>query len=122
MCPFNAGTSARAPLRDDDGDPFVPLERWSRLGLLELLALGPPEWTRALEGTPLKRAGRAGMARNAALVLGNRGDASALPALSVVAESHDDPTVREAAAWAVARIRARAARSEPPNAEKPPED
>src|SRR6202043_3539271 len=29
VCPFNAGTGARATLTDEDGDPFAPLERWS---------------------------------------------------------------------------------------------
>jgi epoxyqueuosine reductase len=44
------------------------------------------------------------VARNAAIVLGNRGDTSALPALREAASEHDDPVVREAASWAVARI------------------
>ena len=33
VCPFNAGAGARAPLPRDDGDPFQPLERWSRIRL-----------------------------------------------------------------------------------------
>jgi epoxyqueuosine reductase len=104
VCPFNAGTTARAPARTDDGDPFAPLEKWSRLRLEDLLSLDEAAWRAASEGTPLKRAGRAGLARNAAIVLGNTGDARALPALRACAGSHDDPVVREAAAWAVQRI------------------
>jgi epoxyqueuosine reductase len=46
--------------------------------------------------------------RNAALVLGNVGDAGALPALRA-ALGDGDPTVREAAAWAIERIEARLA-------------
>ncbi len=61
-------------------------------------------WEAASQGTPVKRAGRAGLARNAALVLGNRGDRSALPALRAAAAGHDDAVVREAAAWALKRI------------------
>jgi epoxyqueuosine reductase len=104
VCPFNAGASARAPLPDADGDPFAPLERWSRLRLEELLSLDDEGWEAASQGTPLKRAGRASLARNAALVLGNRGDASALAALRAAASGHDDAIVREAAAWAASRI------------------
>jgi epoxyqueuosine reductase len=104
VCPFNAGATARAPLPDDDGDPFAPLERWSRVGLEQLLGLDERGWEAASQGTPVKRAGRASLARNAALVLGNRGDPSALPALRAAAAGHDDAIVREAAAWAASRI------------------
>ena len=105
VCPFNAGASARAPLPGDDGDPFAPLERWSRLSLEQLLSLDDAAWEAASRGTPLKRAGRASLARNAAIVLGNRGDPAALAALRAAANGHDDAIVREAAAWAAARIR-----------------
>ncbi len=107
VCPFNAGTGARAPLPGDDGDPFAPLERWSRVGLQDLLSLDDVAWRVLSEGSPLKRAGRAGVARNAAIVLGNRGDTTALPALRDAASTHDDPVVREAAAWAVKEIERR---------------
>ena len=103
VCPFNAGTSARAPLRDDDGDPFLPLERWSRVSLEQLLALDEDGWERLSQGTPLKRVGRAGLARNAAIVLGNRGERRSLAALHA-ASHHDHPMVRDAIAWAVARL------------------
>jgi epoxyqueuosine reductase len=104
VCPFNAGTGARAPTHDHDGDPFAPLERWSRLSLEDLLTMDEVQWQALGEGTPLRRAGRAGLARNAAIVLGNRGDADALPALRHAATHHDDPMVRDAATWAMDRI------------------
>jgi epoxyqueuosine reductase len=44
--------------------------------------------------------------RNAALVLGNVGDAAALPALRA-ALGDREPVVREAAAWAIERIESR---------------
>ena len=105
-CPFNAGSTSRAPLWDEDGDPFAPLERWARLDLEQLLALDELAWEAVSQGTPVKRAGRAGIARNAAIVLGNRGASSALPALRQAAATHDDPIVRDAAAWAITRISA----------------
>lgn len=104
VCPFNAGMAARSPLDRTDGDPFAPLERWSRLRLESLLALDPAEWRALFEGTPLRRIGRAGVARNAAMVLGNLGDAAALPALRRAAADHDDAVVRETAAWAASRL------------------
>lgn len=103
-CPFNLGTGAQAPLATADGDPFAPLQRWSHVSLESLLALDQESWSAAFRGTPLRRAGRSGIARNAAIVLGNRGDRQALPALRAAARGHDDPMVREAAAWAVARL------------------
>ena len=106
VCPFNSGAGARAPLDVHDGDPFAPLERWSRVRLESLLALDEPAWRALFEGTPLRRAGRAGIARNAAIVLGNRRNVDALPALSLAAREHDHPVVREAAAWAAAHIEA----------------
>jgi epoxyqueuosine reductase len=104
ICPFNAGAGARSPVDRSDGDPFAPLERWSRARLESLLALDADEWRSLFEGTPLRRIGRAGIARNAAVVLGNRGDAAALPALRNAAADHDDGVVREMAAWAISRL------------------
>jgi epoxyqueuosine reductase len=106
VCPFNAGAGARSLPGAGDGDPFAPLERWSLARLEDLLAMDEAGWRAFSEGSPLKRAGRASMARNAAIVLGNRGDASALAALRQAASTHDHALVREAAAWAVSRIEA----------------
>ena len=105
-CPFNAGAAARAPLRADDGDPFAPLARWTGVRLEQLLSpdMGAADWRSLLEGTPLKRAGAVGLARNAAIVLGNRREPASLPALREAATRHPEATVRQAARWAEARI------------------
>lgn len=110
VCPFNAGQGARADSSPEPwGDPFAPLERWSRLRLENLLSMDEPEWRAVSEGSPLKRAGRIGLARNAAIVLGNRGDEASLPALHTAARDHDHPTVREAAEWAIRVLRLKVA-------------
>ena len=57
----------------------------------------------AFAGTALLRAGRSRMARNAAVVLGNLGDRTAVPALDA-ALGDPDPVVREHAAWALERL------------------
>lgn len=104
VCPFNAGQGARAGGFSDDGDPFAPLDRWSRARLEEMLTLDAEGFSALSRGSPLKRSGRCGLARNAAIVLGNRGDPTALDALRAAAARHDDAAVRDAAAWAVARL------------------
>ena len=82
VCPFNAGTGARAPRC---GRRRRPLR--APRAMVARAPRGPPSPRRrgagaVSRGTPLKRAGRAGLARNAAIVLGNRGDTRALPAPS----------------------------------------
>lgn len=54
--------------------------------------------------TALVRTGRIGLARNAAVVLGNTGNPEALPALAAALREHDAPLVRQHAAWAVGRL------------------
>lgn len=103
VCPFNASASARSlPAQRDD--PFAPLERWSRVSLEALVAMDEAQWRELSEGSPLRRAGRHGLARNAAIVLGNSGDRAALPTLVRAATDHPDPAVRDVARWAVERL------------------
>ena len=115
VCPWGA----RAP---DLAERFGEHAAASEHGLVEWLEYGA-EFPAALRGSPLQRPRRAGLARNAAIALGNapseRGARALLRALTF------DPAalVREAAAWALARAHAHepgvraavetAARSEP---------
>jgi epoxyqueuosine reductase len=103
VCPFNASASARSARAERD-DPFAPLERWSRVSLEALVAMDEAQWRELSEGSPLRRAGQQGLARNAAIVLGNGGDRTALPTLVRAATNHPDPGVRDAARWAVERL------------------
>jgi epoxyqueuosine reductase len=70
---------------------------------VELLGLTDAEFRHRFRNTALTRARRRGLLRNAALVLGNRGDAAALPALRRALDD-PEPLVREAARWAIDRI------------------
>ena len=54
-------------------------------------------------GSPMKRAKRRGLARNAATALGNVGTADDVPIL-VAALEDPEPLVAEHAAWALERI------------------
>lgn len=103
VCPFTskspllkiAGTDRPAHLR-----PHPVTETWT---LLEVLSLDAERYEREWVGTPLRRATRSGLRRNAAVVLGNRGDPGNLPALAA-ALGDEDPVVRGHAAWAIGRI------------------
>ena len=66
------------------------------------LALSRERFAAELAGSPLQRTGRDGLARNAALVLGNLPSETGRDALAS-ALSDASPLVREAAAWALAR-------------------
>src|SRR5581483_4838204 len=70
---------------------------------VELLGLSEEEFRRRFRGTALTRSKRSGLLRNAALVLGKRGDPAALPALRR-ALADPEPLVRDAARWAIDRI------------------
>jgi len=96
VCPW---TRKARPGRDAALAPAGPL------GPLEaLLGLDRDAFRARFRHTPLWRAKRAGLLRNAALVLGNRGDARAAPALERALDDEDE-TVRHAAAWALERLR-----------------
>ena len=71
--------------------------------LAELLALGEAAYLVDFRGSPLKRARRDGLARNAAVALGSLGAAGDVPALAE-ALRRPEPTVRGHAAWALGRI------------------
>jgi epoxyqueuosine reductase len=70
---------------------------------IELLQLSEEAFAERFAHTPLARPGRAGLLRNACIVLGNRGDERAVPALTR-ALGDAEPLVREAAAWALDRL------------------
>lgn len=101
VCPFTHGSS---PDRHPTSPRYLPLERWASTSLADLVALEPasPAWRALAEGSPLHRATADGLARNAAIVLGNRGEGRA--ALERAAAAHPSEVVRDAARWAIARI------------------
>jgi epoxyqueuosine reductase len=84
----------------------------SRFGTHPAVEAGPRVWLTTRDparfesltrGSPLRRPGRAGLARNAALVLGNLPSEEGRAALLEALSSDPDSVVREAAAWALAR-------------------
>jgi epoxyqueuosine reductase len=74
--------------------------------LIECLELSEEAFVARFRRTAVWRTGRAGLARNCAIALGNAGDPRALPALHRTANDDPDPVVREAASWAIAQFAA----------------
>ena len=70
----------------------------------ELLALSEAEWRVRFSGSAMTRTKRRGLARNAAVALGNRRDPGTIPALQAAAMHDPEPLVREHAAWALAQF------------------
>ena len=99
VCPYNQGARQDAVL-----EGFAPGERWNALEVADFLRMDESGFTTWAEGSPLKRAKREGLARNAALVLGNRGERRHLPLLDEARSGDPSEVVREAAAWAHERL------------------
>ena len=81
---------------------FQPREAAGTLPLATILALDDAAFRDRFRGSPVLRAKRRGLARSAALALGNRPHPPSLPAL-VAALDDVEPVVRAAAAWALGR-------------------
>ena len=94
VCPWNSKPRTSEFPTEGDLAAFDPAE---------VLTLTETEFRQRFHGTAITRARRGGLLRNAAIVLGNWGDAAALPALRG-ALADGDEMVREAAQWAIGQI------------------
>lgn len=104
VCPWNRkAPSSRCPDLADS-------PKWVEPDLLRWLEDEESTWRARLKNSAASRARRRGLLRNAALVLGARAEPSAVVPLSArLDDSAEDPVVRGAAAWALARIGTREA-------------
>ncbi len=97
VCPWNR----KAPI---SADPvFQPVADLVPADAIALLKLDEAQFRDRFRHSPLKRPRRGGLLRNAAIVLGNSGDQSAVPAL-IDALQDADLLVRGAAAWALGQL------------------
>jgi epoxyqueuosine reductase len=99
VCPYNASQRNRPR-----GWPEFEPRHGTRLDLLEVLQLDDASFGERFRGSPIKRAKRRGLVRNAALALGSTGGPGARAALETAAECDPEPMVREAAAWSLRRL------------------
>jgi epoxyqueuosine reductase len=97
VCPWNkfakAGRDARYAARDDLSNP----------PLAELAQLDDAAFRAKFSGSPIKRTGRDRFIRNVLYAIGNSGDASLVPYAKALL-SDPDPTVRDAADWAIKEL------------------
>jgi epoxyqueuosine reductase len=74
------------------------------LGLVDLLEISRSDYEARFRGSPMKRAKRSGLRRNAAVAMGNRRRSHDVPALARALGDPEDEGVRRHAAWALGRI------------------
>ncbi len=104
VCPWNRrGPASLEPA-------FRPARDTNPAGLAELFFLDDEAFRLRFRHTPLWRARRRGILRNAAIVLGNRPSPAALPAL-LQGLADAEPLVRDASAWALRQYDSPEARS-----------
>ena len=108
ICPYNQTSGAA----DGSLDAFEPGDRWTGVDAAGLLQMTEDRFRAWAEGSPVKRAQHEGLARNMALVLGNRGEEIHLPVLDEARRNHPSEVVREAAEWARIELKRRLAAAE----------
>lgn len=97
VCPWN-----RRSTKADEPE-LLPLPDANPVELLKLFDLTDDDFRARFRHTPLWRPKRAGILRNAAIVLGNQRYRPALPVLEC-SRNESDETLREACDWAIKRI------------------
>ena len=99
VCPYNASTRGRPR-----GWPEFEPRQGTRLDLVETLKLDDAGFSARFRGSPIKRARRRGLVRNAALALGSTGEPGTRTALEDASRTDPEPIVREAAEWSLRRL------------------
>jgi epoxyqueuosine reductase len=97
VCPWNR----RAPATN--AAQFQPREQLVNPALDWLAEMSAEEFNRTFRGSPVRRAKRTGLRRNAVIAMGNSGDRKFLPLLNKLARD-EDQAVAESAAWAVGKL------------------
>lgn len=97
VCPWNRFASQTGD------EQFAPRPGVPPENLAEELHLSAEAFNRKFKGSPVKRAKRRGYLRNAATVIGNRGQAGDADRLAAAMQD-PEPLVRQHAAWALGRV------------------
>lgn len=99
VCPWNVRFSQ--PLTDGS---LTPRAANQAPDLVELLLISEDEFRERFRRSPVRRAKRSGLARNAAVAIGNRRDPRDVAALAQALATDLDPVVRSHAAWALGQF------------------
>jgi epoxyqueuosine reductase len=97
VCPWNR----KAPATN--AEEFQPRPELVNPPLEWLAEIGEEEFRRGFRGSPVRRAKRAGLRRNAVIAMGNSGERKFIPALEKLAQDEDE-VVRDSAAWALGNL------------------
>lgn len=98
VCPWNR-RAPRQPI-----EPFAHRPELVALDAVAVLRCSAMEFSEIFRRTAIKRTRRKGLARNAAVVLGNTGDRTWVGELTAALRGHDEPLVRGHAAWGLGAI------------------
>jgi epoxyqueuosine reductase len=98
VCPWNRRAPAAA------APEFQPREGLVNPALAWLAEISEEAFRAKFKGSPVKRTKRTGLRRNALIAIGNSGDATLMP-VAEGAIDDPDPTVAEAASWAMKRFK-----------------
>ena len=101
VCPWNVRFAQ--DIREEAFRPRDILDGDTRAVARRILSMDDEAFRKDFKGSPMKRAKRRGLARNAATVLGNVGTGDDISIL-VAALEDPEPLVAEHAAWALERI------------------
>ena len=102
-CPWNVKFSERLTERAFNARPAVA-DKDARTLARDLLQLSHAEFSAAFRNSPMKRAKLRGLQRTAVVVMGNISTDADLPLLKSMRQ-HDEPLLREHAAWTITRVR-----------------
>ena len=97
VCPWNR----KAPV--SKAAEFGPRAGLVNPALDWLAEMSAEEFSEVFHGSPIRRAKRSGLRRNAAIAMGNSGKPEFLPTLQKLAQDEDE-TVAESARWAITRL------------------
>jgi epoxyqueuosine reductase len=99
VCPYNASSHPREILPELSPRPEV-----DPVDLEALLELGSATYRKFVKRSSMRRANRSTLSRNAAVALGNTGDARAEAPLAKAVTGHPIALVRGHAAWALGQL------------------
>ena len=99
VCPWNLRFAEPTTDHAFQGRAFL-----SEPAPIDFLRLTPQEYRTELSKSPLKRAKRSGLLRNAAVAAGNAGDRTSVPELERVLAQEQDAIPRAHAAWALGQL------------------
>ena len=103
VCPWNRSANLE-PIDHTTSSAFRPLDGETALDLARLFRLADESFRARFRKTPLWRAKRRGLLRNAAMILGRERSSRAAEAL-LVGIRDKEPLVRAASAWALGQFR-----------------